>query len=129
MTKRRNPGTERINAAAEIAGRALGQVAGTFDSLKARHPHPVTEAREALEAGQEKLTALGSEAGVRATAVVKKTQAAAKKTRKVATRARRRSAKVIAAAARTTRKVLKRAKKAGRRARKTVSRRAARFKP
>lgn len=127
MTKRRNPGTdERITAAAEIAGRALGQVAGTFDSLKAQHPHPVTEA---LEAGQEKLTALGSEAGVRATAVVKKTQAAAKKTRKVATRARRRSAKVIAAAARTTKKVLERAKKAGRRARKTVSRRAARFKP
>lgn len=128
MAKRQNPGSTRISAAAEIAGRALGKVAGTVDSLKARHPHPITEAREALGGGREKLTAFTSEAGARATVVVKKAKAAAKKTRTVAMRARRQSAKVIAEATRTTRTVVKRAKKAVRRARKTVSRGASRFK-
>lgn len=129
MAKRQNPGSVRLNAAAEIAGRALGKVAGTVDSLKARHPHPITEAREALVRGRKKLTALTSEAGARATVVVKNTKAAAKKTRKVATRARRQSTKVIAEATRTTRTVVKRAKKVVRRARKTVSRGASRFEP
>lgn len=74
MAKRQNAGSARISAAAEIAGRALGKVAGTVDSLKARHPHPITEAHEALAGSREKLTALTSEAGARATVVVKKSE-------------------------------------------------------
>ncbi len=127
MAKPQKPTNATIKAA-EITGRALGQVAGSFDALKARHPHPIAEAREALAVGQEKFTALASEAGARSAAVVNNTKALAKKTRRVATGARRQSAKMIAGAARTTRTVAKVAKKAVRRARKTVARGASRFK-
>jgi hypothetical protein len=105
MAKRRKPSNATIRAA-EITGRALGQVAGSFDSLKARHPHPITEAREALAVRFEKFTALASEGGARSAAVVHKAKAVAKRTRKVA----------------------KGAKKVVRRARKTVARRASRLK-
>jgi len=126
MAKRRKPGNATIRAA-EITGRALGQLAGSFDSLKARHPHPITEAREALAVRFEKFTALASEGGARSAAVVNKTKGVAKRTRKVAAGARQ-SAKMIAAASGTSRAVVKRPKKASRRARKTVARRASRFK-
>ena len=41
-----------ITVAAEAVGSALGRVAGTVDRLKAEHPHPIDEAREALAEGQ-----------------------------------------------------------------------------
>ncbi|MSO30151.1 MAG: hypothetical protein EXQ48_04295 [Acidobacteria bacterium] len=117
MARNRNRGNATVNASAEIAGRALGQVARRFD-----------EALETLTAGQEKLTDWASEAGARATAVIKKTKSRAKKTRKAATRARSRSVKLVAKATRTSRRAVTRAKTAVKRARKTVSRRAARLK-
>jgi hypothetical protein len=114
MAKRKQPGNPSLNAAAEKAGRALGRAARTYDSVKARHPDPVGEAREALAAGRTTLTRMAAKAGKRSKAVVKSTKAAAKKTQRSAAKAARRA--------------MKRAKKAARGARKTVSRRAARFK-
>ena len=43
MAERQNPGSDALNSAAEIAGRALGRVAGQIESLRAQHPDPLTE--------------------------------------------------------------------------------------
>ena len=130
-----------MNKAAEAAGRALGEVANAIESLQAQHPHPVEEVREALSAGQEKVTALASDAGTRVAAVVKKTKSAVVKskvaakarrgastTKKALSRARRGGAKAAAGVRRTAGKVVKRAKKAIKRGRKTARRAASRLK-
>ncbi len=111
-----------IDTAAKFVGRTLGQAEGSIDALKARHPHPLTEAHEALTAGQETLTDIASRTATTTTAVVKRVKAAARSVKKAARRTRRRSTKMAAGAKRTTRKVVRRAKKAARRARTTVSR-------
>ena len=93
MSKRQKPRSEKLNVAAERTGRALGEIARTFDGLKARHPHPVEEAREALAKGRAR--------------VVKTTNAAAKKTQKVVKRVKK--------AVKGARKAVKSAQKAAQR--------------
>ncbi len=128
MVKRKAQRRTRLIAAAEIAGRSLGQAVSAVDRLKARHPHPVTEVGEALAAGRKSLTGLTSRARARSTAVVKTTKTTAKKTRATLTRARRRSAKAIARMTRQSRKAKKQSQTLVRRARKTLSRSVRRFK-
>ena len=89
MAKRKSKRSDAVDRAAEAIGYALGSVAGTIESLQARHPHPVEEAREALAAGQETLAAVASQTGTRATAMIKKAKAIARRPKKVAARARR----------------------------------------
>src|SRR6478735_4565871 len=95
-----------VNRAAEAIGHALGSVAGTIDSLQAQHPHPVDEAREALVAGQETLSDVASKVGTRAAAMITKAKAVVRQTKKVATRARRKSMPAVARATGTARKVV-----------------------
>lgn len=108
MAKRRTSDGGAINAAAEIAGRTLGRVAHTIDALKAEHPHPLTEARDAIAAGSEKITSLASQAGARANAAAKRTKVAARKTSNAAAQARRRGGKLVSKAARATSKAASR---------------------
>ena len=77
-----------ITAAAEAVGSALGHVAGTVDRLKAEHPHPIDEAREALAQGQAvvKDTAAAASEGV--SAVIDTARKAVATVRKTAARTR-----------------------------------------
>ena len=128
MAKGKSTSSAVVDRAAEAVGHALGTVAGTIDSLQAQHPHPVEEAREALAAGQETLSAVASKAGARAAAVVKKAKAVAGRTKKAVTRARRKSTPAIVRATRTARSAVKRATKAVGHGRKAVRRAAGRLK-
>jgi len=98
MRFRRKPGNPRLNAAATQTGRVLGKVARTVDGVKARHPHPLDEARAALATGRKR--------------VAKTTTAAARKTQKVVKRVK---------------KAVKSAQKAVKGAQKAVKRSAARL--
>jgi transaldolase len=127
MAKGKKKSSAGVDRVAEAVGHALGSVAGTIDSLKAQHPHPVDEVREALVAGQETLAGVAFEAGTRAATVLKKAKAVARRTKKVATRAGRKSTRVAARVSRTARSTVKRARKAVKRTgRKTVKRAARR---
>lgn len=126
MAKRKRKGSAGVDRVAEAVGHALGSVAGTIDSLKAQHPHPVEEAREALAAGQETLAGVASEAETRAATVLKKAKAIARRTKKVAMRAGRKSTRVVARVSRTARTVVKGARKAVKRTGRKTGRRAAR---
>ncbi len=79
MAKPRDTSQPAIDTVAETVGRALGSIAGTFDSLQAQHPHPVDEAREALAAGRERAAALAAAAGATTAVVAKKARQARKK--------------------------------------------------
>ena len=116
-----------VDRTAEAVGHALGSVAGTIESLQAQHPHPVEEARQALAAGQETLSAVASKAGAQAAAMIKKAKAVARQTKKkVVTRARPKSK--MARVTRTARNVVKQDRKAVSHGRKTVRRAAGRLK-
>lgn len=128
MAKRKSKGSAAVDRAAEAVGHALGSVAGTIESFQAQHPHPIEEAREVLTTGQETLSNVASNAGARASAVIKKVKAAARSTKKAVTRARPKSRPMIARAKRTARKVVTGAKKAVSRGRKTVKAAAKRLK-
>jgi hypothetical protein len=128
MAKGKSKRSAAVDRAAEAVGHALGSVAGTIESLQAQHPHPVDEAREALAAGQETLAAVASNAGTRATAMIKKAKAVARRTKKVVARAPRKSAPTMADVTRTARKLVKRARKAVRHGGNTVRRVAGRLK-
>ena len=128
ITKGKSKGTTAVDRAAEAVGHALGNVAGTIDSLQAQHPHPVEEAREALVAGQEAVAAVASKVGTGAAAVIKQAKAVARRTKKAATRAGRKSRPTVARVTGAARTVVKRARKAVTQGRKTVKRAAARLK-
>jgi hypothetical protein len=113
MAKRKTSASAVV-AAASLAGRALGTVAGRVDRLKANHPDPVAEAGQALAKGKAE--------------VVARTDAARKSSQKAARKARRAGSKAVASATKATKKLTKRVTKAVAKARKTVSRRAARLK-
>jgi hypothetical protein len=115
QTKDPNTG---ITAAAEAVGSALGHVAGAVDRLKADHPHPIDEAREALAQGQTvvKDTAAAASEGV--SAVIDTARKAVATVRKTAARSRPR----VKRAKKAARRVVARAKKTVRRARKTARR-------
>ena len=119
MAKGKRKGSAAVDRAAELVGHALGSVAGTIESLHTQHPHPMEEAREALAAGQETLTAAAAKAGTHAAAMIRSGQAVARQTKKVAT-AHRKSTPVVTRATRTARNTVKRARKAVRQGRKTV---------
>lgn len=127
MAKGKRKGSAAVDRAAELVGHALGSVAGTIESLQTQHPHPIEEAREALAAGQETLTAAAAKAGTHAAAMIKTAKAVARQTKKVAT-AHRKSRPVVTRATRTARNTVKRARKAVRQGRKTVRRAARRLK-
>ncbi len=93
MSKRQKPPNQKLNSAAERTGRALGKVARSVDTLAARHPHPVDEAREAIAKGRAK--------------VAKTRKAVARKTRKVVKRVRK-VVKSVRKSARRTASRLKR---------------------
>lgn len=105
MKTRQKAGNARLNAAAVRTGRVLGTVARTVDGVKARHPHPLDEAREALAAGRKR--------------VAKTSAVAAKKTDKVVKRVKK--------AVKGAREAVKDAQKAVKGARKAVKRRASRL--
>lgn len=115
---RKKKGSGTLDRAAEVVGHALGRVAGTIESIQEQHPHPVEEAREALAAGQETVSAVASNAGTRAARVIKKAKAIGRRTKKAAARVRPKSRAAVARMKRTARKVVKRAKKAVGRGRK-----------
>ena len=119
MTEDKRKSSVAIDRAAEVVGHALGTVAGTIDSLQAQHPHPVDEMREALTAGQETLAAIAADAGTRASSVIKKAKAVARRTKKSVAQARRKSKPAVARVTRAAKKMVKRAKKAVKRGRKT----------
>jgi len=126
MAKGTKKGAGAVDRAAEAVGHALGSVAGTIESLQAQHPHPVEETREALAAGQEKLSAVASKARAQAGALIKKAKALARRTKKAAMRARRTSTPAKTRSRRTARKVVRGARKAV--GRKTVRRAKGRLK-
>jgi len=128
MAKRKSKQSDVVDRAAEAIGHALGSVVGTVESLQAQHPHPVEEAREVLAAGRESLGAVTSEARTRATGIIEKAKAIARRPKKVATGARRKTRVAVARVTRAARKMVKRARKAVKPGRKTVKRSAARRK-
>ena len=135
MVKPLDPSKPAIDTVAETVGRALGSIAGTFDSLQAQHPHPVDEAREALAAGGERAAAMASAAGLTTAAAAnkarrarKKAAAAAitaavgvKKVRRVARR-RRTVAKATSGTSRKTARAVRRTKRKVRRSVRKVRR-------
>ncbi|HVH28025.1 MAG TPA: hypothetical protein VM818_14750 [Vicinamibacterales bacterium] len=128
MAKRKSKSSAAVDRAAEAVGNTLGSIAGTIESLQSQHPHPVEEARAALAAGQQTLTAVASKAATGATAIIKKAKAVARRTKKVAMRARPKRTSAVARVTRTARKVVKRARKSVTRGRKSVRRAARRLK-
>ena len=126
MAKRKRNGSDAVDRAAEAVGHALGTVVGTIESLQAQHPHPVDEAREALAAGQERVAAVASQTGTRASAMIKKAKVLARRPEKAKARARGKGTGAMARATRTVRKtvrkIVKRARKAVKTGRKTVGR-------
>jgi hypothetical protein len=129
MAKGKNKQSAVVDRAAEAVGHALGTIAGTIESIQTQHPHPMDEARDALTAGQETLSAVAAKAGTRAASVIKKAKAAARRTKtKVIKRVRPKSATTVARVTRTTRKVVKRVKKAVASGRKTARRAVGRLK-
>src|SRR5689334_10294333 len=56
---------------AESVGRAAGAVAGQVDAIRAEHPHPVEEAKEAVATGTAKVAAATKSAKARVKAAVK----------------------------------------------------------
>ena len=131
--KTKNSSSELITGAAEVVGGALGTIAGTIDRLKADHPHPVQEAKDALAAGQAQLTGFAGDARDRTSAVIEATKGAITTVRRQAVQTKRKGRKIVKKtkqAARKTvkttkqaaRKTVKRAKKILGRARKTASR-------
>lgn len=129
MAKMKNSKGELLTGAAEIVGGALGTIAGTVDRLKADHPHPVDEAKEVLDAGQQKIAQVAADMSNRATAVIKATKTVITELRKPSTRTRKRAAqirgrgrKIVKQAKRVARKTVKRGKKVVARARKSAAR-------
>lgn len=89
MAKRRKPDSAKLNMAAERTGRALGQLARTFDAVRSRHPRPLEEAREALAAGRKRVAKAGKAVAKKTRKVVKLAKKAVTRSRKAATRARK----------------------------------------
>ena len=127
MAKSRSKRGTTVDRAAEGIGDALGSLAGTIESLQAQHPHPVDEARDALTAGQKKLSVGASKAGTRAAAVIKKAKSAVKSAKKAVARSRPKPTP-LARATRAAKSAVKSAKKAIARGRTTVKRAAKRLK-
>ncbi len=127
MAKRKTPATT-ASKAASVAGRALGAVAGRFDALKARHPHPLTEAGNAIGRGEARARALAAEARSRTGAAVAAAKAVANKTTQAVKRAGDTGSKAVADARKATAKATKRATKAVDGVKKTVARGTARLK-
>jgi hypothetical protein len=120
VAKTKGSNTDLLTGAAEMVGGALGTVAGTIDRLRADHPDPVQEAKEALAAGEARLTGLAAEARNRTSAVVEATKAAVKKVRRGAAQSRGKSSKITKKAKQAARKTVKRGKKVVGRARKAA---------
>src|SRR6188472_1149628 len=112
-----------ITVAAEAVGSALGRVAGTVDRLKAEHPHPIDEAREALAEGQAIVSDTATAATEGVSAVIDTARKAVATVRKSVSRARKpakraktgRTGKAVARARKTARRVTVRVKKTARR--------------
>ena len=111
-TKKKSSNDGFMTGAAEVIGGALGTIAGTITRLRADHPHPVEEAKEAL-----------ADARKRTSAVVESTKTAIAKLRKPAARARRKGSKTSRKAKPAAKKTVKPGKKVPRRASKTAARR------
>ena len=122
-TKTKGSNDGFMTGAAEVIGGALGTIAGTITRLRADHPHPVEEAKEALAAGRDQLTDLAADAKKRTSAAVESARIAVAKVRKPAVRARRTGSKTARKAKQAIKKTVKRGKKAVRRPRKTAARR------
>jgi hypothetical protein len=104
-----------MTGVAEAVGGALGSVAGQVDAIRAEHPHPVEEVREAIAGGEERVATIRR-------AARKRVKAAVRKTRKTVGRVKRRSAKVAKKARRTVSAARGRAVKAARKAKKKAVR-------
>lgn len=120
MAKRPKRSSDVIDTVAVAAGRALGQATGTIDSLRARHPRPVAEARAALASSVEKITALVSQASAQKTAAA--ARRAVQRAKDAAGLARRRAAGMATKAGRTVKKAVKLSQKTAQQARKSVAR-------
>ena len=111
--------SDLLTGAAEIVGGALGTIAGAVDRLRADHPHPVDEAKEALAAGQKQVAQVAAEATQRATVMIDATKAVITKVRKKSASVRARAARPpLSRAMRTAKPPKRAAKKAAKPARK-----------
>ena len=92
MAEETKSSSDLLTGAAEIVGGALGTIVGAVDRLRADHPNPVEEAKEALAAGQKQVARVAAEASERATVMIDATKAAIKKVRKKSASVRARAA-------------------------------------
>jgi hypothetical protein len=120
MAEETKTSSDLLTGAAEMVGGALGTIAGAVDRLRADHPHPVDEAKEALAAGQKQVAQVAAEATQRATVMIDATKAVIKKVRRKSASVRARAARPPLSRAMRTAKPVKRAakKKAAKPARK-----------
>ena len=89
----RQKSTAAVDRAAAQIGNALGTIVGRIEALKAAHPHPTAEAREAWIAGHDALAAAAVKAGTGAGAVIGKAERVVRQTKKAVARGRKTAAR------------------------------------